>query len=151
MTMVGARKQVKKRKEQRSNSTEVAALSMIKSGTTQVKVSKELNIPKRTLRHWKKESQDAGLWMGSAGDSKARPAKRRSDPGSGTRNRKLTEELRAKILSELETDPFLTPFGLQEKIPGLRNIAKSTIRYCINSELKIPSRSAAKNPFLTED
>ena len=128
MTMVGARKQVKKRKEQRSNSTEVAALNMIKSGTTQVKVSKELNIPKRTLRHWKKESQDAGLWMGSAGDSKAWPAKRRS-----------------------ETDPFLTLFALQEKIPGLRNIAKSTIRYCINSELKIPSRSAAKKPFVTED
>ena len=149
--MVRARKKAKKGNEQRSNSTKIAALNMIKSGTTQVKVCKDLNIPERTLRHWKKESQDAGLWKGSAGDSKARPAKRRSDPGSGTRNRKLTEELRAKILSELETDPFLTPFGLQEKIPGLRNIAKSTIRHCINSELKIPSRSAAKKPFVTED
>ena len=153
--MTRARKQPppakKKRKnpEQRSNSTKVSALTMVKNGESQVSVAKALNIPERTLRRWKKESIDSGMWMGSAGDTKARPAKRRSDPGSG-RPRKLTKELKAKIKRKLNADPFLTPYGLQNMIPGLRNISKRSIRRCIAKELGIPSRIAAKKPFLTE-
>ena len=47
-------------------------------------------------------------------------------------------------------DPFLTPCGLQEKIPELRDVARSTIRNIISKELKIPSHVAARKPFLTE-
>ena len=152
--MTRARKQPpakkKRASEQRSNSTKVTALTMVKNGESQVSVSKALNIPERTLRRWKKESIESGNWMGSAGDTKARPAKRRSDPGTGTKNRKITDELKALIKRKLKADPFLTPYGLQREIPGLRKISKRTIRRCIATELGIPSRIAAKKPFLTE-
>ena len=138
----------KKKKEQRSNSTKVAALNMIKSGTSQVKVCRDFEIAERTLRRWKKESIDSGMWMGSEGDTKARPAKRRSSSG---RPRKITEDLKVKIKEKVESNPFITPYGLQTDIPELRNVTKRAIRHCIATELKIPSRIAAKKPFLTED
>lgn len=140
-----------KAKPQRSNSTKMVALNRMREGRTPTQLSKEMNIPVRTLAHWKKVSKDDGMWTGAAGDSgMARPAKRKTVPGSGGHNRKVTEDLKKKIKQKLRYHPFLTPCGLQQEIPELRTIAQRTIRDVICRELKIPSRVAAKKPFLTK-
>ena len=138
------------KKPQRSNSTKVSALNMMKSGVSHNQVSTNLNIPPRTLSRWKAEALEADTWSGAGDSGLARPAKRKSDPGSGGHNIKITEVLQNKMRKKLEKDPFLTPCGLQQVIPELRNISQRTIRHAISKKLKIPSRKAAKKPFLTE-
>ena len=135
---------------QRSNSTKVSALNMLKSGVSPGDVSKDLQIPARTLRDWKKDAKEAGTWDGAGDSGLARPAPRKSDPGSGGHNIKVTEAVQAKMKKKIEKDPFLTPCGLQQVIPELRNVSQRTIRDVISRKLKIPSRKAAKKPFLTE-
>ena len=62
---------------QRSGSTKVSALTMMKSGEKTRKVSQQLNIPMRTLQQWKKDSKKSGDWLGADGDNGfARPAPR---------------------------------------------------------------------------
>ena len=134
----------------RSGSTKVSALTMLRSGASPITVSKALGIPRRTLQRWRKASIKAGTFGADGDGGLARPAPRKADPGTGTKNRKMTEELKKKVKKELGRNPFLTPFGLQKVIPGLRSISKRTIRRCIQVELKIPSRLAAKKPNLTE-
>ena len=134
---------------QRSNSTKVSALNMLKSGVSPGDVSANLKIPARTLRDWKKDAKDAGTWDGAGDSGLARPAKRKTDPGSGGHNRKVTDDLKKEMKEKLRRDPFLTPFGLQTAIPGLSSVSRSTIRRVVSKELQIPSRCAAKKPFLT--
>ena len=151
LTMPRATNTTKRAAPQRSNSTKVSALNMMKSGVSPKVVSETLKIPKRTLHDWKSASIKSGNWFGAEGDNGlARPAKRRSDLGSGTKNRKVTEELKRKIGEKLERNPFLTAFGLQKEIPGLRDVKLRTIRDIIKRKLDIPSRLAAKKPFLTD-
>ena len=76
----------KRKTEQRSNSTKVAALTLLKSGVRPIQVSRELSIPTRTLRDWRKASIASGNWNGGAGDNNnvvARPAPRKKEPGTG--------------------------------------------------------------------
>ena len=134
---------------QRSNSTKVSALNMLKSGVSPGDVSKNLKIPARTLSRWKKDAEDSGTWAGAGDSGLARPAKRKSDPGSGGHNRKITAETKTKIRQKLRRDPFLTSYGLQAAIPELRTVSQRTIQRVVTKELKIPSRVAAKKPFLT--
>lgn len=151
--MVKAKSKKKRSGEHRSNSTRVSALTMLKSGTPPTQVSSQLNIPPSTLRRWKKESKAAGTWniLNEAGDSNlARPAPRRKDPGSGGHNRKIDERMKERIKACLDEDPFLTPAGLQRKIPRLKEVHKATVRKVINTDLAIPSRIAAVKPFLTD-
>ena len=141
---------------QRSNSTKIAALTMLKSGNhTQAEVSRLLGIPTRTLRDWKKAAIEAGTWdMDAAGDNNnnglVRPAPRAKDPGSGGHNRKITDRLKRRIKQHLENDPFLTPHGLQRQIPALREVSHRSIRRCIAKDLGIPARRAAIKPQLTQ-
>ena len=121
------------------------ALNMLKRGDTQVKVLE------RTLRRWKEGSIAAGKWDGPGGDSLARPAERRKVSGTGTKNRKITDEIKKVIKRKLRFNPFLTAYGLQQCIPELANISQRTIMHCVAKELKLPSRIAAKKPFLTPD
>ena len=68
-----------------------------------------MRIPVRTLARWKKASKDDGMWTGADGDcSMARPAKRKTVPGSGGHNRKVTAVLKRKIKQKLRSYPFLT-------------------------------------------
>ena len=111
---------------QQSNSTKVTALNLLKSGVRPVKVSKDLKIPDRTLRQWRKESMEAGTWAG--GDTGlARPAKRKT--GSGGHNRKMTDEIKKKIKRKLQRNPFLTSHGLQVAIPELRQVSRRAISH----------------------
>ena len=135
---------------QRSNSTKVSALSMLKSGLTQRKVSERLGIPMRTLRDWKAASIKSGKWNAGGDAGLARPAPRKINPGSGFASRKVTEKMKRRIKHLLNINPFLTPYGLQLRIPGLKNVTLRTIQHVILKELNIPSRIAAKNPHLTE-
>ena len=59
-----------KKRPQRSNSTKVSALNMLKSGVSPGDVSRNLQIPARTLSNWKKSAKEAGTWDG-AGASQA--------------------------------------------------------------------------------
>ena len=153
-TMLRAKKQkkspAKTTREQRSNSTKVTALNMLKRGVPQLKVAKDLKVQTRTLRRWKEASVASGNWAGPGGDGLARPAPRKMNPGTGTKGRKVTEDVKRKIKRKLKVNPFLTAYGLQEVIPELKNVSKRTIRRVIQKELKIPCRIAAKKPFLTE-
>ena len=141
----------KKSREQRSNSTKVTALNMMKRGDTCAKVARDLKISERTLWRWKEGSKAAGKWDGPGGDGLAQPAERRKDPGTRTKNRKITDEIKKVIKRKLRFNPFLTAYGLQQCIPELANISQRSIMRCVAKELKLPSRIAAKKPFLTPD
>ena len=76
----------KHKTEQRSNSTKVAALTLLKSGVRPIQVFREPSIPTRTLRDWREASMASGNWNGGAGDNNnvvARPAPRKKEPGTG--------------------------------------------------------------------
>ena len=140
-------------KPQRSNSVKVAALTLMKSGTP-TEVSRQLKIPVSTLGRWKRDSIASGNWdiAGAAGDNNnvARPAPRKKDPGSGGHNRLIDDGLKRRIRHHLHKNPFLTPRGIQDKIPELKEVSKETIRRCIAKDLGLPSRLAAAKPHLTE-
>ena len=90
----------KRKTEQWSNSTKVAALTLLKSCVRPIQVSRELSIPTRTLRDWRKASMASGNWNGGAGDNNnvvARPAPRKKDPGTRTGGRKITNSIKKKI------------------------------------------------------
>ena len=76
----------KRKKEQRSNSTKVAALTLLKSGVRPIQVSRELSIPTRTLRDWRKASMASGNLNGGARDNNnvvAIPVPRKKELGTG--------------------------------------------------------------------
>ena len=142
---------MKRKQEHRSNSTKVAALSLLKAGVSPTRVSKDMKIPKSTLKDWRRASMASGFWLGADGDSGiARPAPRKKEPGTGIGNRKITTAMKRKMKRKLERNPFLAPRGLQQLIPELRNVSRSNIRRVIRQELGLPSRIAAKKPHLTE-
>ena len=138
--------------EQRSNSTKVTALTMMKSNIPQAEVSRRTDTPIRTLQYWKAGAIAAGTWdlVDASGDKKARPAPRVKNPGSGAHNRKVNDRMKKKIKEAIDRDPFLTPHGLRREIPGLMKVSKETIRRVIAKELGIPSRMTATKPHLTE-
>ena len=142
-------RRAKRKQEHRSNSTKVAALSLLKAGVSPTRISKDMKIPRQTLYDWKSASMASGSWMGAGGDM-ARPAPRKKFPGTGTGNRKITTAIKRKMKRKLDRNPFLAPRGLQRLIPELRDISRSNIRRVIRQELGLPSRIAAKKPFLTE-
>ena len=142
-------RRTKRKQEHRSNSTKVAALSLLKAGVSPKRISEDMKIPKQTLYDWKKASVASGNWMGADGDM-ARPAPRKKEPGTGTGSRKITTVIKRKMKRKLERNPFLAPRGLQQLIPELRNVSRSNIRRVIRQELGLPSRIAAKKPHLTE-
>ena len=60
-------------------------LTLLKSGVCPIQVSRELSIPTRTLRDWRKASMASGNWNGGAGDNNnivARPAPHKKEPGT---------------------------------------------------------------------
>ena len=100
----------KKRSPHRSNSAKVSALSMLKTGIGPKMVCDTFNIHRATLHRWKTASIESGNWLGADGDNGlARPAERKKDPGSGVKNRKMTERLQEKVLVQLTENLFLTP------------------------------------------
>ena len=96
---------IQRRREapQRSNSTKVSALSMMKGGMKTKDVSVRLGIPMRTLQSWKKAAIKAGTWTGPGGDSGlARPAPRKTDPGSGFASRKVNYRMKRRMKNLLK-------------------------------------------------
>ena len=76
----------KHKTEQRSNSTKVAALTLLKSGVRPIQVSRELSILTRTLMDWRKASMASVNWNGGAGVNNnvvAKPAPRKKEPWTG--------------------------------------------------------------------
>ena len=143
---------IQRRREapQRTNSTKVSALSMMKSGLATRKVSERLGIPMRTLQDWKAAAIKAGTWNAGGDAGLARPAPRKTDPGSGYASRKINERMKRRMKHLLHINPFLTPYGLQQRIPGLKNVTLRAIQHVILKELHIPSRIAAVKPHLTQ-
>ena len=140
----------KRKKKHRSNSTKVAALTLLKAGVLPTRVSKDMGIATSTLRDWRRALMASGFWLGAEGDNGiARPAPRRMEPGTGTGNCKITVAIKRKMKRKLDRNPFLAPRGLQQLIPKLREVSRSNICPVIRQELGLPSRIAAKKPFLT--
>ena len=133
---------------QRSGSTKVSAPTSMKQGVKTWVVSETLNIPMRTLQEWKKASKESGNWDALGGLS--RPAKRKADPGSGSGGRKVSSRMMKRIKDLLDINPFMTPVGLQQRLPGLRDVSLRTIQRVILKDLKIPSRLATKKPHHLE-
>ena len=109
----------KHKTEQRSNSTKVAALTLLKSGVRPIQVSRELSILTRTLMDWRKASMASVNWNGGAGVNNnvvAKPAPHKKHPGTGIGNRKITDSIKEKIKRKLDVSPFLTLRGLQQVI-----------------------------------
>ena len=121
---------------QRSGSTQVSALTMMKGGAKTREVSRRLNIPMRTLQMWRKASKESGNWNAPGG--LARPAKRKTDPGSGTGGWKVNSRTLKRMQNLLDINPFLTPYGLQQRIPRLREVSLRTIQRVILHDLKLP-------------
>ena len=132
----------------RSNSVKTAALTLMKSGQSAYKVSKDLNISKSTLSDWKKAAIACGNWVpGPSGDvTHAAPRK----PGSGYHRRKISDSLLVKIDKVTDNDPFLTSGAIKQKIPGLADVASRTIRDALVKDLKKRSRKAAIKPLLSD-
>ena len=75
----------KQKTEHRSNSTKVAALTLLKSGVKPIQVSRDLSIPTKTLRNWRKASIASGNWNGASGDNNNVAATpRKKEPGTRT-------------------------------------------------------------------
>ena len=66
---------------QRSSSTKASALTMMRSGSSPIEVSKALGIPRRTLHDWRKASIKAGKFKVKGDRGLARPAPRKAVPG----------------------------------------------------------------------
>ena len=153
--MVRATKAKKKRSgKQLSNSQKVAILTRMKSGEPPTKISRQMNVATSTMRNWRRAAEAAGTWdIGASGDRPglARPAPRAKNPGSGGHNRKIDDRLLQKIKDHLEENPFLTPNGLKDEIPELREIHQDTIRRAITRDLGLPSRITATKPFFIKE
>ena len=102
----------KQKTEHRSNSTKVAALTLLKSGVKPIQVSRDLSIPTKTLRNWRK----ASIASGDNNNVVAKPAPHKKHPGTGIGNRKITDSIKEKIKRKLDVSPFLTLRGLQQVI-----------------------------------
>ena len=81
---------------------------------------------------------------------KAAAKKKRSGEQRSNSTKVTALTMMKSNIPQADNDPFLTPHGLQLKIPGLMKVHKRTIRRVISKELGIPSRMAATKPHLTE-
>ena len=138
------------RRIHRSSSIKAAALTALKLGATPRKVSKDLNLPERTIYNWRDNAKAAGTWEGGDNNNVAKAAPRKSDPGSGGQNKMVDKKLLKKIQRKLAMNPFVTADGLKRAIPGLAHVSVRTIQRAILKDLELPSRKAAKKPFLSE-
>ena len=109
---------VKRTAEQRSNSVKVAALQMKKVNVKTKEICETLDIPKNTFNDWVRAAKAAGTWSDVPGEV-SRPAPRKKEPGTGTRNRKVMEQTKKETKRLVKKDPFLTSKEIKNKITAL--------------------------------
>ena len=132
----------------RTKSTKSAALTLLKHGAPVGTISKDLKIPRQTLYDWKNAAIASGTWADNNNIAKAAP--RKSDPGTGSGGKLIDKKLLRKIKKKFDNNPFMTVKGVKRSIKGLANVSERTIRRAVLEELELPSRTAAKKPFLTD-
>ena len=71
-------------------------------------------------------------------------------PGSGTGNVKVTNTMKQAMKRAIEQNPKLTARQLKAKLPSLRSVSARRIQHVLRHQLGLPSRHAAKKPFLSE-
>ena len=141
---------VKRSGEQRSNSVKVAALQMKKVKTKTKDICEQLDVPKSTFYDWVREAKAAGTLSETPGQV-SRPAPRKKAPGTGTMNRKITEQVKIKMKRLVKSDPFLTAKEIKTKITDLRDITTRHVNTVLSKELGLKSFVAPKKPMLTPD
>ena len=141
---------VKRTTEQRSNSVKVAALQMKKAKVKTKDICKELNIPKNTFNDWVRAAKNAGTLSDVPGEV-SRPAPRKKDPGTGTKNRKITDDTKMKMKRLVKKDPFVTAKQIKTKILALKDVTAQRINQVLSGELGLKSFVAPKKPQLTPD
>ena len=71
-------------------------------------------------------------------------------PGTGTGNVKFTKRMKQSMKRAIERNPKLSARQLKAKLPSLRIVSVRSIQHVLCHELGLPSRHAAKKPFLSE-
>ena len=141
---------VKRTTEQRSNSVKVAALQMKKAKVKTKDICEELNIPKNTFNDWVRAAKNAETWSDVPGEV-SRPAPRKKDPGTGTKNRKINDDTKMKMKRLVKKDPFVTAKQIKTKILALKDVTAQRINQVLSGELGLKSFVAPKKPQLTPD
>ena len=83
-------------------------------------ICKQLQVPKSTFYDWVREAKAAGTLSETPGQV-SRPAPRKKAPGTGTMNRKITEQVKLKMKRLVKTEPFLTAKEIKTKIIALKD------------------------------
>ena len=121
----------------RSNSTKVAALTMLKNGVKSKTIQESLRIPKSTFFDWVKQARESGTMTAAGDGAMARPAPHKAGQGRPT---KVTDVTKAEMRRKLERNPFLTSAELCACIPALANVSPRTVRRICLKDLKLPIR-----------
>ena len=131
----------------RSNSTKVAALTMLKNGVKSKTIQESLRIPKSTFFDWVRKARESGTMTAAGDGAMARPAPHKAGQGRPT---KVTDVTKAEMRRKLERNPFLTSAELCACIPALANVSPRTVRRICLKDLKLPSRVSRLKPLLTQ-
>ena len=121
----------KRTEEHRSNSVKVAALQMKKAKVKSKEICAQLKVPKTTLNNWFRDSKAAGTWSDLPGEV-SRPAPRKKNPGTGTKNRKITDDTKLKMKRLVKKDPFVTAKEIKTKILALKDITPQRINQVLS-------------------
>ena len=121
----------------RSNSTKVAALTMLKNGVKSKTIQESLRIPKSTFFDWVMKARESGTMTAAGDGAMARPAPHKAGQGRPT---KVTDVTKAEMRRKLERNPFLTSAELCACIPALANVSPRTVRRICLKDLKLPIR-----------
>ena len=131
----------------RSNSLKTAALMLRKLGVKPKKICEDLRIPDRTLRDWTRKAKEEGSF--GDGPGLAKPAPRRKQPGSGGNQRKVSEAVKALMMTKMREDTFLSAAEFKASIPELETVSIRTVQHILQKDLGLRSCVAAVKPFLT--
>ena len=71
-------------------------------------------------------------------------------PGTGTGNVKFTKRMKQSMKRAIERNPKLSARQLKAKLPSLRRVSVRMIQHVLCHQLGLPSRHAAKKPFLSD-
>jgi hypothetical protein len=118
-----------------------AAIELWKANVPVASIRKQLNMPERTLRMiLAHEKQKPGGLI----------PRRKKSPGSGSYQRKFSQETRKKMRKILGKSATLTANDLKKKIPELENVSICIIQRNCLKELAMPYQSIAVKPLLNE-
>ena len=114
-------------------------------------ICEQLQVPKSTFYDWVREAKAAGTLSETPGQV-SRPAPHKKASGTGTINRKITEQVKLKMKRLVKThDPFLTAKEIKTKIIALKYFTNQREQDPQQGARGMKSFVAPKKPMLTLD